>query len=171
MSFAAETIFDSDIPQCQNSSITLVTQRPNTLRKHFKISPVADIDTTVDSTPSSWLSKSILRLTALTVLEENWDGKGGLQIETAMLKSAADLLISIANRSHDANIVLPTPHAAPLPSGALQLEWRAYKRYLELEFVTPDSVRAVVQKGTSIRSLGIISLVKPKLHRVLDFIS
>lgn len=171
MIFAADTYDSGAIaPMWSISSIDTVTYVP-TLRRHFQISPGTAIDTSVDSTPINWLSESLLQLNSLAALENNWDGEGSLPISTAMLESAAALLFSIAKRSHDVNVVLPIPHVAPIPGGALQLEWRAYRRYLELEFVTPNSVRAVARKGRSIRSLGTVGLVKPKLRRILDFLS
>ena len=172
MTLAVSTISDPefDVSLSFGSSVdteTYITPLPWC----FRMSPGTDIDTSMDSRPSNWLSKSLLRLSELATLEENWDGEGGPPISTAMIESAAALLWSIACRWYDSNVVLPTPHAAPIPGGTLQLEWRTHRRYLELEFVTPDSVRAVVRTGQITRSLGIVSLTKPKLHRVLDFIS
>jgi hypothetical protein len=117
------------------------------------------------------LADSLVRLCELAALEEDWDGEGGPPVPIEMIESAALVLRSIAAMWGNAAVVLPLPHAAPISGGTMQLEWRAYRRYFEIEFVSPDRARVVARKGHSIRSLGTVGLFQPEFRRLLRLIS
>lgn len=129
------------------------------------------IETTMNPTPTAWLAESLDRLDSLAALHEDWDGEGGPPVSREMLESAAYLVQWISVMWGNANVKLPVPHAAPISGGAMQLEWRAHRRYLEIEFVTAAQVRVLARKGRSIRSFGTVDLFKAKFRRLLRLIS
>jgi hypothetical protein len=72
---------------------------------------------------------------SLRTLAPNWDGYGALPIDAAVIDAAKTF---IGNLPDDLAF---RPHVAPLSNGTLQMEWENVPKSLELEFVSPHSIR------------------------------
>jgi hypothetical protein len=81
------------------------------------------------------LEKVQADLDSLRVLNPNWDGYGAPAIDPAIIEAARSFLATLPLGS------IPRPQVVPLSNGALQLEWHAGPKSLELEFETPASIR------------------------------
>ena len=83
------------------------------------------------------------RLESFTVLPENWDGEGGLPIESKVTKAVRRL-------AFDSLVSAPEPFTAPTSDGAVLLKWDL-PNGIEVEcFIDPEGLDpdiAVTQNG------------------------
>jgi hypothetical protein len=84
---------------------------------------------------SDWARRIQADIHALGALEPNWDGYGAPAIDPAVIASAEALVAKLPGN------LAPRPRVVPMSNGALQLEWHAGARSLELEFESPHSIR------------------------------
>lgn len=107
---------------------------------------------------TTWVAESLspatgeleARFAELAALEPDWDGYGAHAIDRQALREARAAVL------HPAFRALPVPEVFPLPSGGVQLEWRAGPLELELE-VEPGGATAVFvcdEEGTHYRFDG-----------------
>jgi hypothetical protein len=75
------------------------------------------------------------QLDQLAALPAGWDGEAAVAIDPATLAAVRGWAVTMPGWA-----LAPPPAAVPQPSGAIQLEWHAGPRLLELEFERPDLI-------------------------------
>lgn len=86
------------------------------------------------------------KLRELATLTTGWDDEASPPPNPDMLSAAESLMRRLllerpgGHEPLDCYADIPLPFPSPIPGGALQLEWRSDRRYLEFEFVDRDTV-------------------------------
>jgi hypothetical protein len=75
------------------------------------------------------------RLDQLAGLPPGWDGGPAPAVDPATLAAVRAWAVAMPGRA-----LVPAPAVVPLSSGAVQLEWHAGPRVLELEWERPDLI-------------------------------
>lgn len=89
----------------------------------------------------------IVRLRSFLLLPKAWDSYSARPISQPAISAAISFLASTANQLAKKGIVLLPPFAAPLSTGAVQLEWEHGDRFLELEFQDKKKIRCLRGAG------------------------
>jgi hypothetical protein len=83
----------------------------------------------------AWAGGVQADLRALGELAPNWDGYGAPAIDPGVIEAAEAFVAKLPGD------LAARPRVVPTSNGALQLEWHAGPKSLELEFESPHSIR------------------------------
>ena len=92
-----------------------------------------------------WMMATLSRLKGVAGLPANWDNEGSAPTDTSLLASAVNLLIRLMTTWPE-NV--PVPAVCPIAGGQFQFEWQLGKKYLEIQFFTPDTVAFLTEEVT-----------------------
>ena len=100
-----------------------------------------------ESSFPKWLKNAYLNLEQLSVLEENWNGRGAPEINSGILVAAEELFLGIRNRLP---LDFPSPAIIPLEDGRLQIEWATRIKYVEIEFLDIYRVNCLLEEFSKV---------------------
>ena len=95
----------------------------------------------VQSDPTGWVSRTIVKLNQLSQLQANWDSYGAKPID----RNAVLMALSLIGAIHSPHV--PEPTIVPLPSGGLQFEWHTLQKDLEVS-ISPNGQTSVYFEQT-----------------------
>ena len=95
----------------------------------------------VQSDPTGWVSRAIIKLNRLSELQANWDSYGAKPIDRNAVLMALNLIGAI----HDPHT--PEPTIVPLASGGIQFEWHTPQKDLEVS-LSPNGQASIYFERT-----------------------
>lgn len=106
------------------------------------------------------------RLQELSQLPPDWDGTGAAALDTIVLRKAANIVMSVAASALHVPVLI-----APLPDGALQVEWTDVNQRLELVVDVDGSLSADLILDTSSSDPRYVSYDSIEESEVLGIVS
>ena len=99
----------------------------------------------IDAPDPYWMMATLSRVRRVAGVPATWDNEGSAPRGTSLLASAVNLLIRLMTTWPE-NV--PVPAVCPIAGGQFQFEWQLGKKYLEIQFFTPDTVAFLTEEVT-----------------------